>query len=128
QSVRLESACGKLIRRARLGQLGKKKAVRLSDAAAAPGPLSGAMDMPALAPPVPSPEPLADLMPPAADIDAGPELPELPDLPDLPDLDLPSDGPGPELPDLPPVPAAADDGSLPDLPPLPDLPELPEIS
>ena len=94
-NVRLEAGGGKLIARARLGQLNGQKAVRLNLKTGGP-PVSGAPPvfmfdagkaaaLPDL-PDLPAPQ-SAESMPPLADLPDLPELPDLPALPDLPDLD-----------------------------------------
>ena len=104
-NVRLEGAHGHLIAEGRLGQLGGRKAVRLT-----PLGETGAT----------APRDTAALpaVPPSSMATSGvlPDPLGLPDLPDLPDL---SDPPG--LPDLSELPG------LPDLPNLPDFPELPDF-
>lgn len=105
QEVRLETGTGRLIRKARLGQLDGKKAVRLSDASAATATVPLQPAVTGLAGGLGELDGMG-----ASATEGGAEVPlsSLPDLPPLPDIDA--------------VPA--DLGGLPELPELPDLPPL----
>ncbi len=109
QHVRLETRAEDLIREVRLGQLGGKKAVRLTGLSAVGEEMPGIASAPAALAPAME----ADL--PVLGEAAVPGDP-VGDLPDLPEINEPAFEPSGDLPDLP---------ELPDLPDLPDLPELP---
>ena len=115
QQIRLETASGGLIRKARLGQLGGHRAVRLSEPVQTPAPGADAASLAPLAA-MPLAAPVDDPLPHSPD--------DLPEMPDTADTAQPA---APVLPDLPPLGSAMDADGLPDLPELPELPELPDL-
>ncbi|MEM6825174.1 MAG: FliM/FliN family flagellar motor C-terminal domain-containing protein [Pseudomonadota bacterium] len=129
--VRIETLDGKRLVRARLGCMGKKRAVRILDEddpdtpANAPAALqglaaAGAADLPEIGL-APGPTGLPDL----PDLDPVGDLPDPGGLPALPDL--PDPAPLGELPDLPMAEPMGGLPDLPDLEPLGELPDLPAI-